>query len=377
MKSERKLLISSLLFSTLVSGTVSADFKKSAKDLGIEKLKLSLGAGYTDLAGSIDKAKLFNSSLNVETRANISNDIYLNLNLTLSSETGSSKAQYDQRRFTPKSGYYAKYAYLSYNVLELFDLYAGALDNNDEDSSDNLIASGASSMGVREKVSFENDFLKMSAVATQSSPYNDELSNRFDNIDEGEPRFFSEFINIKFKLGRHAIDLKGAQYAYKNLSSSLAYNDKYYGNTVSGTSESNSLYVYGFKGKMLKASTTLALGNSLTITPAMKQVKNNNADSGHDTGKVYELSASTEVLDNKVTLSMSDFSVDSDTTVSYYNSSPYKNNYEGKTLELKIENPESLTTTISYVDRKVKTPQFYLSDEKIIKINLRKSYDIL
>lgn len=377
MKKERNSLISSLLLSTLICGPVSADFKSAAKGLGFENLKIKLGAGYTDLAGSVDKAKLFSSKIGLETKANLSNDIYFNLSLTLSSETGSSKAQYDQRRFTPKSRYSANYAYLSYNVLDLFDLNAGALDNKDQEATDNLISSGASSMGVREKVSFENEYLKLSAVATQASPYNDELSNRFDNVDEGEPKFFSEFVNVKFKLGTHSIDIKGAQYAYKNLSSSLAYNDRYYGNTVSGTSESKSVYVYGFKGRLLKAGATIAIGKDLKISPSVKQIKNNSATNGHNTGKVYALEASTEILENKITISLSDFSIDSDTTVSYYNSSPYKNNYQGRTLELSIENPEHLTTTLSYVSREVKNPQFYLSDEKIITVNLRKSYDIL
>lgn len=370
-----------LLLLSVTALTVSAQsIKEQAKQLGIDDLNLHIGSKFANLQGSPDRATKYSLTAALESKITLTNDLKFLSYVGFRYETGSSRVDFNEKRYTPSSKLVYDYAYMNYNLFDIIDLQAGALDNTDSRATSSLVNSYVSFLGVRQRIKVGVGPLKLDLIATQAMPYNDDLNDNFGVVEEGTPKFYSEIANIGLDIKGAKLNAKVGHYAYEQLSSSVAYNDRYYGNSVTGSDEFNSSYDYNFKGWIYGGSADFSITNYLNVRPEFEMVKNDEADQGKNEGRYTTIRFESEIRDHKVFMTLGNFAVESDTAPSFYNKSIYKNDYEGNFVTFKIENPEDLTTTIKFTDRKAQNTKAgsdrYLQDEKVYSISLRKSYDI-
>lgn len=365
-----------ILLINLQSFAQSKVVAKNGLLAGLKDFKLEIQTGYKDLSGPVDKASIFNFQLSALSKIDLGYDFILNTKLNLSHESGSTRAKFDETRYAPNSKFGASYAYLSYNILELIELEVGSLNNTDMSATSELITSGPTALGFREQISFENDYFKINANATQSKPSNDELSSRLDRDETGTPRFYSEFLNLEFNLYEHKLGLRGAQFAYENLSSASAYTDQFSGNTILGNTETNAQYAYKFKGRLVEAYIDMSLTDIWSLNLRSAISKNNSAQAQDRDANFIKVSSKTKFEECTFEVSATKFKMESDATVSFYNQSEMKNNYEGSIYNFSYVSANNFNLKFEYVDRKVNEASIYLSNEQIYKISIRKTYDL-
>lgn len=374
-KKMTKIFTLPLLVTALTAAPVLAQgFTKTAKELGFEKLKIKVGASASDLSG-IDKSTAFRTSLNIQTRFTLTGDIKFDFDGGLKYETGASKSSFNQRRYAPNSGLTYNYAYLNYEAFNIFRIEAGALDNRDRNYMSLFVNYATTAMGAREIIKFESDLLDIYASATQAVPYNDELSQRIGAIDEKRSKFFQEMVTAKIKFSPIEVTGQVGHFGYEDLASDVAKNDRYFGNSVTVTGDFGE-YNYTFKGWLYSVSAKINLSKQTSITPMYGLIKNDEAPTGKNEGHYTGVEMQTNIFDNYIKLKALSFENESDTAPAFYSRFVGKNNYKGQSLDLSIENPENLTTTVKYINRTPIESNIFLGDEKVISIGLRKSYDI-
>lgn len=348
---------------------------KTLKESGFEDLNLKFYTSFEKLDGAKNSYEIMSNKLSLNTKVAITDDIHLNADLGFKFENGQARSTYDKKRYSPTSSLNTKYFYFNINVLDLFEVDLGALNNTTKEATSEFVNYGPTSLGLRESVTYNSDYIDLIAVANQTKPNNDELSQRLDRDETGKPEFFSEFVTVKLKYDNHFVAVKAGQFAYKNLSNNTAYTDQYYGNSVLGGKEETSEYKYTFKGKNLDATASVVIYNDIRLEVNKTQSKNYDATTGHDTAKKQSASI---IFGDKSTTSVTytDFSVDSDAFVAYYNKSDYKNNTEGTIFSIEIKNENGFQLGFKKVDRNIIESSIYLSNEKLYMLTLGKDYDI-
>ena len=366
-----------LLLLTMISGAASAEsISQKAKELGVDNLDIDVVSKFAALQGQTDRANKFAMSVLFDSQLTLTNDFKFISYAGFKYETGTANSGFNERRYAATSKLVYDYAYISYKPFNFITLEAGAVDNTSDDSVSPLVNYGVSFLGAREKLKIASKYMDVTLVATQAMPYNDDLSDSIGTVNEGTPKFFSEIVNADIKISDTLIKLKAGHFAYQDLSNSVANSDRYFGNTVTGNDESDSEYAYNFKGWLYGASAKFKITNYLTVTPAIDTVKNDEAVEGKNKGRTAKLNIDSEIINHKIKAFFGNFDNESDTAPAFYRKSIQKNSYKGNFVGLTIENPESLKTTIKYVDRTSKSSSLLIKDEKVYSISLRKSYDI-
>jgi hypothetical protein len=370
-----------LLLLTLISGLASAEsISAKAKELGIDNLDLHLTSKFASLQGTPDRASKFSLSTMIESEITLTNDFKLFSKAGFRYETGTSRVDFNEKRYTPSSKLIYDYAYINYTPFKPITLQAGALDNTDDESTSALVNANVSFMGAREKLKFNAGPLGITLAATQAMPYNDDLNDNIGTVEEGTPKFFSEMATAELKIKDTVLRGQIGHFAYEDLSNSVAFNDRYYGNSVTGDTETTAAYDHNFEGWTYKAEVEFKITSYLEVAPSIEMVKNDEAIEGKNEGRVAQLKMKSEIRDHKVTILLGNFAIDTDTAPAFYNKTIFKNDYKGNSVRFSIENPENLKTVFSFVDRKAQNTNpgsnIYLQDEKVYSISLRKSYDI-
>ncbi|EQC50538.1 hypothetical protein, partial [Bacteriovorax sp. DB6_IX] len=137
-----------LLLLSVTALTVSAQsIKEQAKQLGIDDLNLHIGSKFANLQGSPDRATKYSLTAALESKITLTNDLKFLSYVGFRYETGSSRVDFNEKRYTPSSKLVYDYAYMNYNLFDIIDLQAGALDNTDSRATSSLVNSYVSFLG--------------------------------------------------------------------------------------------------------------------------------------------------------------------------------------------------------------------------------------
>ncbi len=350
----------------------------NVNQMSFSKLGAELQMKYSQQNGKKEKYNLFSTKVMIASELELSKYISASVKAGFNFETGSTQTSNDDKRYTPNSK--LVYDYLTINVtpISFITLNAGALSNKGELAPGSIVNYGVSNMGLRQSINYDNRFINFSLIADQSKPYNDELSSRIESVDEGSPKFFRETISLELKS--HYADFKiwATSFAYEDLSSSVAYNDAYYGNTVTRDNETNSFYNYTFKGKAYSPSLTLKYQDKASLELFVEKTKNDKAPESANEADIKGLGIKSKIFDYKVSAWFTKFSNESDTTPAFYTRTHYKNGFEGNLIKLKITDNNKTDISINYVKRyQLNKDLDYLDDERVISIELRKLHDFI
>ncbi|TNF02210.1 MAG: hypothetical protein EP326_03465 [Deltaproteobacteria bacterium] len=342
---------------------------------GIE-LSTTIGLSGDHVSGDKNEARTFGLSSAIEFKQSLYSNFLIDVEGGFSLETGSSETVYGAGSFKPTNTPYLGHAEMIYTPFKFSTVKLGAINQSYHNNP--LFVTSTPFIGAREIFEYKVSNWTVQFDLIQSIPSNYTLSRRLGSVSEGSARFFNEKLRLIGEGNLLSLNASIGHYAFDELSPSVAYESRLLGNSVSGIGTYNNKFRYSFVGWNGDMNIDLKAIAGTTISLNSAWHLNSNAPDGKNLG--YKIGPSLAIESNNriFKLGIETFKNESDSTVAYYSSKAYGNvNRVGNAVSLKVED---LTNGLEYgakgvqADPIVTTP--YQSDERIISIFLRKSYEI-
>ncbi len=342
---------------------------------GIE-LDTTIGLSGDHVSGTMNEARTFGLSTSLDFKQAIYSNFEIDVRGGFSLETGSSETVYGAGSFKPTNTPYLGHAEMIYRPIEFATLKAGAINQSYHNNP--LFITSTPFIGAQEVFEYKISNWTIQLDLIQSIPSNYTLSRRLGTVSEGSARFFNEKLRVKGEGNLVSINASVGHFAFDELSPSVAYESRLLGNSVSGIGSLNNKFKYSFVGWngdlnldiMAISGTTISLNSAFHL--------NSNAPDGKNLGYKIGPTVAYEFNNKIFKAGIETFRNESDSTVAYYASKSYGHvNREGNAINLNIED---LNNGLQYgakavqADPIINTP--YQSDERILSIFLRKSYEI-
>ena len=375
MKNIRKTYIKSFALAMTLSAASLAAGDSIKSQYGVKNFDLDLSISFKEQTGSLEKGTLNKTKLMLNSELEMNKFMSFISKLGMKYETGSTQSVFNERRNTPDSSVVYDHAYIRASFFDYIEIGLGSL-NNDSEVVGEFIQSNVTSLGTSQKLSYKNEKFEIGAMAIQSKPLNDELSSRIESVEEGSPKFFYEKIYTNFNLWNVQYKLSYGQYAYDQLSSDVAFLERYMGNSITGTTTENSNFDYKYKGKQFRASATFKISPYISLTPSYEFVKNDSALSNVNKAKVQGLNIATTILDTELEIELANYSNERDVTPTFYTRTKYTANNEGKSAKINVIY-NGFETGFGYLNRKEIVDLSFSDDEKVYFLEIRKTYDFI
>lgn len=351
-------------------------FFQSAQAIEGMSLSTDVGLSGDHVSGKLNEARTFGLSTGINFQQSIYSNFDLDINGGLSLETGSSETVYGVGAFKPTNTLFLGHAELIYRPFALTTLKAGAINQKYHDNP--LFITSTPFIGVREIFSYKIANWTIELDFLQSIPSNHTLSRRLGSVSEGSARFFNEKLRVKGEGNVASLEASIGHFAFDQLSSSVAYESRLLGNTVSGFKNLNNKFKYSFVGWNGDLAVDLKTTPGITLTLESAWHLNSNAPDGKNLGYKVGPSVSWETSNRVFQLGVETFENQSDSTVAYYSSKSYGHvNRKGNAFSFNVNDN---TTELSYGLKAVQADPIEIdplqSEERILSIFLRKSYEI-
>lgn len=282
-------------------------------------------------------------------------------------EAGSNNSL-NQKEYSPNQEIVLQQGTLNWNP-SFFEFQAGAINQSYLDSP--LLTGGVVFIGFKEKMVIDAG-VKLFISSQQSIPYNQTLNQRSGGIEEGTPSFFYHEAGLMFANAFASFEIKGGLYKYNNLSSAVANQSRYMGNSVSGTG-SLSRFLYEFEGTNLATSIELGKNNIVQFNIDGQYLYNDKAPDSSNTGHLLrgmilfgDYGIGGELFDNGA-----------NTSPGYYNSKSYgHNSRDGQAIIFNVNriqknwNLESRFALFNSTD----PSNLLISDGQLFTLNFSRSF---
>ncbi len=329
------------------------------------------------VSGNLNEANVFGLSVNLDFKHRLSSLIGLNANGGVSLETGESESKYSGRSFKPSNSLNLSHAFVEVNPLDYLRFEVGAINQSYHNNP--LFLTSTAFVAAREVLSVEVDQWKFELDMIQGIPSNYSLSQRIGNVKEGSSRFFNEKIRVIGNGDTISVEASIGHFAFDRLNSSIAYNSRLLGNTVSGVGTINNKFQQKYVGWNSDFKVSYKRLRLVDVSLEAAAHKNEMAASGKNLGYLIGPVLTSKSLENNYSFEIKTLRNESDSTVAYY-SSKYvgQTNREGVMAGLSVMNKAmSLQYGIdTYFTKPIESNSFQ-EKERIINLSLRKSYDFL
>lgn len=177
--------------------------------------------------------------------------------------------------------------------------------------------------------------VELSAQQALANHY--QRSARLGSVKEGTPQFWQEKLQVQWENHRNQVKVHAGHFTFKNLSSDVAYQSQFMGNTVFAESPENAGFAYGFGGAFAGAEWKGLATRAQSLGLKANYLFNDRAADGSNTavslGGEYEYRLSES--QTSWGLNVLGFENESDASVGYYNSKIYgHNNRRGWSVSL-------------------------------------------
>ena len=162
--------------------------------------------------------------------------------------------------YAPKREWSLIEGYLNWQGPASLVLRLGAINQGELNSP--LLVDNSAFLGLVEEFSlWESSVHRLYFLAQQSIPNNRSLSRRMGSVEEGTPTFFHETLGFDLNHPRFKIALLAGRFRFSELSTQVAYNSQFMGNSVAGNSPLLTKFLYPFEGY------NLSLEQEINFTP--------------------------------------------------------------------------------------------------------------
>lgn len=234
-------------------------------------------------------------------------------------ETGSNESLFVDE-FKPRQDLVLKEASLSYSPLEALRLEAGALNQGRYESP--LLLTDTAFVSAKETLLFKFSDYSFGFFLSQAVPSNHFLTNRLGSVDEGAPSLLIEGITMHLAGDLMFFKTQLMRYKFNNLSSNVAYNSQFLGNSTRGSSPSTTAFLYDFEGYNAVIEIGFNIGEDSSVLFKGEYLYNDKAPDGRNTGYLGALTL--EI--NQFSITGEYFKNESDSSPAFYNSSTYGHN---------------------------------------------------
>jgi hypothetical protein len=372
------LPMSAMALSTATTPTTSGNFTFLNIDTDKNDVSTYFKSSYLSQESDLNKANIFRFQMGLTLDKQVLEQVKFKLNTSISLYTGNSDSLYDNNEFKSQSNSISlKRAEFVWSPLSGVKLKAGALAMRD--TRHELLVGRGTFLGTKESFTYKSGGFKANLSAVQSIPKNANYSNRLDEVNEENPSFYLESIDLKYGNKQTFIRSTTSHYAYSNLSNSVAATSHYLGNSVNLMDRSNGDFLYSYIGyaQRLEGKVTV---NSFSFSPYGEYVVNTAAPSNNE-GKLVGIETIYTLNDKAYGVDLSTFNTDADSSVAFYNSSLYRgNNKLGNVIRLEYRDLKSdskiemiLIDSRNKIDNELDSNN---GEEQIISLTLRKEYDL-
>lgn len=383
MTKESKLLLSMMLALLVHHNSYAFITEHLKMELGNEKsfiekseFKAKFQSRYWNLDSKTNKGSLFSIGILGEFNHEISPNIKFEFDGGGSFEKGNTDSLFDNSPMRAQSRLILRKAEFIWKASENINLYTGAVSNKDLTSR--ILLPYSSFLGVKEQVILENGNLKVEANALQSIPSNRNYSNRLDEVNEEDPRFFLESLKLRLGTDANHISSRTSHFAFDHLSNSVAYFSGLIGNSTYMRSQNSADFVYSYQGWTQEFEANFEYHN-FRFTPGAEFVRNTAVPVNN---QAYLLRSKLTYIkgDKEYGVSLETFRSEKDATVAFYQSNRfYRANHVGQSLEF-IYNDTKENLEISFLINQMKEIELnQLNEEDTINtaiLTLRKNYEI-
>lgn len=271
-------------------------------------------------------------------------------------ETGSNESLFVDE-FKPRQDLVLKEASISYSPIEAISLEAGALNQSRYNSP--LLLTDTAFVSARESLNFKLTDYSFGLFLSQAVPSNHFLTNRLGSVDEGAPSLLIEGISMHLAGDVMFFKTQIMRFKFNNLSSNVAFNSQFLGNSTRGTTSSTAAFLYDFEGYNMAFEVGFNIGESTSLTFKGEYLYNDKAPDGRNTGYL----GSTTIELGHFSLTGEYFKNESDSSPAFYNSATYgHNDRDGYGLGLAWVIPKE-ATALYFKTYKLKTNQQILQSD--------------
>lgn len=360
-----------IIFGLIFTFVQQVSAKEQRSLTGLFKLK---GA---QVSGEYNDANVFGLSLNLDFKHRLNDLIEINAKGGVSLETGESESKYSGRNFKPSNSLNLSHGFVEINPFNSLRLELGAINQSYHNNP--LFLTSTAFVSAREVLSYKVNQWIFELDMIQGIPSNYSLSQKIGNVKEGSSRFFNEKIRVIGNGDTLSVEASIGHFAFDRLNSSIAYNSRLLGNTVSGIGTINNKFQQKYMG--WNSDLNLKYKNISLVDVAIEAAVHNNvmAKAGKSMGYLIGPVFTSKSLENNYSFQLKTLKNEADSTVAYY-SSKYtgQTNRKGLMTGLSVENKDtSLEYGINAYFTKPIESNLFQEKERIINLSLRKSYDFL
>jgi Tfp pilus assembly protein PilZ len=351
--------------------------------------KLSSGQGLTKygsrfsmeglyLESDFQKARVTELDARFWARHNLAETFYALIDLGASLQTGSHESVFSDE-FQPRQTFYLNEAIVDWSPFSQgqgfeFDFTLGAISQGRIKNP--LLVTTTAFPGLKERMGYRAKNFFLSLEAQQSIANHHKQSNRIGNVDEGTPSFFHERATIGYESKDFfLIEAHLGHFAFANLSSSVANESRFMGNSVNGIQES-SQFSFGFQGFESGVSTTFYPVGIWQLSLNARHLFNEKAPDGKNQGLLLSTDSKFDLGEGVFLLNeIMSFRNEADTSPGFYNSKTLgHNNKQGQGASLGLEFTRSqLMIESTYIKAKTIEKSNFQSDSETIVISIGKS----
>ena len=365
--------------SKLTPTNLNSEIKIKTKNDFFEQAKASayFQTVYVDLDSKANKGNLFAFEVISDMTLSLSDKVNFRFEGGGSFEKGSSDSLFDNSPLVAENRLQLKRAEFKWDVNENISLMAGAI-NSKALGQHLLLSHRGSLLGTKQTVRTKIGNLGVKLSATQAIPTNRNYSNKLDEVDEGNPEFFLESLNLQYGAPTNALVYNVSHFAFNNLSNSAASYSRFIGNSTYVYDKDNAEFIYSYQGWTQNIGYVFQ-NSSMLINPFANFVENTAAPENNK-ATVYGFKGTYLKGDKEYSLIATKFRAEADATVAYYQSKAFFHvNHEGQSLSLIYEDKtEGLMAKLVFGQMKeIEINQLNDRDESnAVVFLLRKNYDL-
>jgi hypothetical protein len=332
----RSLLI--LIFCIQYSFAQSSFVQKIKKKQSID-IETSLYSLYVE--GEQVEARIMGFGLGADGYYLFSEKLKAEASIGVLLDSGSTKSV-NTNEFKVRQGFDLGEAKLNWLPWTFFNIQGGVLSQGYYESD--LLIGNVGMPAARESLFLTTGEVTFKINAEQSIPNNNTLATRVGSVAEGTPSLLMESIEVLWKNEWNDLRFLVGKFSFSELSSNVAFESQFLGNSVTGIGVNNSAFAYEFEGYSLLLRYD---SNFDDWRFGVKGFYSHNKKAPN--GRSDSFSALVRVGYNKVDFFLEAFKNESDASPGFYNSKSYgHNNREGFRAAIEYKSSRKWKTDLTF-----------------------------
>jgi hypothetical protein len=349
-----------LLFPTLSHGKINTDFDQVEKSLQAKLKGINANSAQA-------KAKVMRTELKISFKHQLYESVEAKIEANAKLETGTnSSTVIDQ--YSPQNRVRAGDSYLKWDPLGFFFIKVGSLDQTRYTP---LLIHRSPYTAAQEELYYRyNKNYYFYLNLQQAIPNNDVLTERLAGLEEGTPTYLTQTLGMKLDGDILSIRAFAKHFQFLDLSATVANQSRFIGNSISGSGDLNSSFLYAFDGYYLFTD-ILFKAKPWEFGFWFHYLYNDEAPDNRNTGYFWGPIFRYHPFGIGINL----FENQSDSSPAFYANQAYPKNTEGKDYYIEIgQDKNDLQFRFHYIKTELLNSSLYQAPETYWTFEFKKKY---